>query len=135
MESQAHIDLVNRVLEYSKLIIPQDNYNLIQVDSDGANSNFRTNNNFVPDVFYKFDDLLVIGEAKTYDDFERKHSKEQYDDYIDECRYYSGTAKLVIGVPWQLVMTAKNYFKRIKKRENLDFEIIIVNEIGKDFKV
>ena len=135
MESQAHIDLVNRVLEYSKLIIPQDNYNLIQVDSDGANSNFRTNNNFVPDVFYKFDDLLVIGEAKTYDDFERKHSKEQYDDYIDECRYYSGTSKLVIGVPWQLVMTAKNYFKRIKKRENLDFEIIIVNEIGKDFKV
>lgn len=135
MESQAHVDLVKRVLEYSKRIIPSETIDLIQIDSDGETCKFRTSNNFVPDIFYDFNGLMVIGEAKTYDDFERKHSLKQYEDYLETCKYYSGEAVLVIGVPWQLVAKAKNYFKRIKRNEHLEITIVIVNELGKDYKV
>ena len=38
-------------------------------------------------------------------------------------------------VHWQLVVTAKNYFKRKKTIENYSFEIIIVNEIGMEINV
>ncbi len=135
MESQAHIDLVKRVFEYSKRIVPKNTTDLIQVDSDGKHCGFRTSNNYIPDIFYEFDGLMIIGEAKTLDDFERKHSFSQYEDYIETCKYYSGKSVLVIGVPWQLVVKAKNYFKLIKRRERVEIDVVIVNELGKEYKV
>jgi hypothetical protein len=76
---------------------------------------------------------MFIGEAKTELDFERKHSKEQYDSYIEELNNFDGEGWLVISVPWQVVPTAKNYFRRKKLMDGLQFEIIILNDLGKEY--
>ena len=135
MESQIHIDLVNVVTNYAKEIVPKEECSLICLDSAGKISPMRLFGNYVPDVFFSNGSLLIIGEAKTLDDFERGHSKEQYKSYIAECNAFSGRAILIISVPWQLMITAKNYFNRIKKCEQLSFEIVILNEIGKEIKL
>lgn len=135
MESQAHINLVNVALEYIKTIIPQDDIGLLQIDSAGNESATRTNRNYVPDIYYCYADLLVIGEAKTIDDFERLHSKEQFQSYIDECNSFSGDSILVISIPWQLVPKAKNQFRRMKNNQNIKTRVIIINEMGRRFEV
>ena len=75
---------------------------------------------------------MFIGEAKTELDFDRKHSKEQYDSYLEELDNYDGEGWLVISVPWQIVPTAKNYFKRKKNIKGIQCKIIILNELGKE---
>ena len=135
MESKAHIELVNRIMAYTKKLVPPSCFDLIICDSAGQNSDIRVIGNFIPDVYYRDNNCLIIGEAKTLDDFERKHSMEQFDAYLKECQVYGNNSTLIIAVPWQLVVTAKNYFKRKKTIENYSFEIIIVNEIGMEINV
>lgn len=135
MESQVHIDLVNIALQYIKTIIPAENYELIQIDSAGKNSAIKIIGNYVPDIYYNYDGLLIIGEAKTINDFERVHSQEQFVAYINECEMFSGETVIVASVPWQLVPTAKNYFRRIKMQKNIDTKFFVINEIGRCFEI
>ena len=83
MESSTHINLVNIITKYVSSIVPVSNRCLIEVDSSGEKSLVRSINNFIPDVYYSFDELLIIGEAKSENDFLRTHSKNQYDAYIE----------------------------------------------------
>ena len=135
MESKAHIELVNSAMAYIKRIIPEPNHIMIQSDSSGNQSEVRVLGNYIPDIYYCGNDFVIIGEAKTLDDFERKHSKDQFNAYIEECQVFSGKSYLVIAVPWQLMFTAKNYFKREKQRKKLNFQIVIINELGKEIIV
>ena len=34
---------------------------------------------YVPDLYYKYNDLIIIGEAKTENDLERVHSINQFE--------------------------------------------------------
>ena len=135
MESQAHIDLVNVALQYIKTIIPAENHELIQMDSAGSNSAMKIIGNYVPDIYYKYDKNLIIGEAKTINDFERVHSQNQFDAYINESELFRGESLIVVSVPWQLVSTAKNYFRRIKCSKNVQTRFVVINEIGRCFEV
>ena len=135
MESQSHIDLVKVAINYIRTIVPSDNFDFIQIDSAGSNNPIKFVGNFVPDIYYSYDSMLIIGEAKTINDFDRPHSKEQYEAYIIECDMHDGKAILVISVPWQFVITAKNYFKRIKVCKRTSFEVVIINELGRCFKI
>ena len=84
MESQAHIDLVKIVYQYISEKIEEENRPLIETDSSGNNSSFRVQGNFIPDVYYSLNGRMFIGEAKTELDVDRKHSKDQYDSYLEE---------------------------------------------------
>lgn len=133
MESQAHIGLVKTIYNYILKLVNEENHCLIEMDSSGNNSNVRVMNNFVPDVFYSFDNLMIIGEAKTEHDFDRKHSLQQYDAYIKECSVFQGEAILIIGVPWQISATAKNFFRRKKNKEEISFKVVVIDEMGGSF--
>lgn len=133
MESQEHIELVKIAYQYISEKIEEENRPLIELDSSGCNSSFRVQGNFIPDVYYSLDGRMFIGEAKTELDFDRKHSKEQYDSYIEELNNFDGEGWLIISVPWQIVPTAKNYFRRKKFKGDLQFEIIILNDLGKEY--
>ena len=135
MESQTHIDLVKTAYEYIKCLVPVVNHCLIETDSSGNCSTTHIIGNFVPDVYYQADNLLIIGEAKTSFDFERKHSKEQYEAYFLHCKSFPGQAILVISIPWQLIASAKNFFRRKRLQKHFSFEIVILDELGRCFKV
>lgn len=130
MESQAHIDLVKIIYEYVINLVDEERRCLITMDSLGQNSNVHVINNFVPDVFYSFNKLMIIGEAKTELDFDRKHSQQQYEAYIKECAIFEGRSILIIGVPWQVSASARNYFRRKKNNNEIDFEVVIIDEMG-----
>ena len=131
MESKEHINLVKIAYKYIEGIVSEEERQLIHCDREGYIMDIRVINNFIPDVYYYNGKEMIIGEAKTEDDFERKHSKEQFDSYIKELSYFSGKRVLVVSVPWQIEMTAKNYFYRKKKLLEYSIEIVILNDLGR----
>ena len=134
-ESRNHVELVAVAVEYIKTIVAPDLHAIIQYDSADSSRPIKVIGNFIPDVYYWHADHLIIGEAKTINDFDRPHSRDQYDAYIKECKNFFGRSTLVVSVPWQMVATAKNYFRRMKKRHATDTQIIIINELGRHFEI
>ena len=128
-ESQNHMDLVKNVQKYVESIVPDDMHGLIQCDSPTAYRPPKVIGGFIPDVFFWYNDLLIIGEAKTLNDFDNRHCKAQLEAYYKECAKFYGEAILVISVPWQLVFSVKNYFKNLKRLYPSNFSIVVINEL------
>lgn len=135
MESQTHINLVNIATEYIKSIVPKDEHPLIYIDTSGNNNSTRIIGNYIPDVYYNYRGKLVIGEAKTLNDFEKLHSKKQFAAYMKEFLLFQGECILVVSVPWQLVKTAKNYFVRLRRQMGVNVKVIILNEMSRCFLI
>lgn len=134
-ESRAHLDLVLKAVSYIKEIVPEEYQGLIYFDSPDTVRPPKIENNYVPDVYYCYKDLLIIGEAKTYEDFERNHSKLQYQAYLKETIKFNGSSIIVVSVPWQIVPTAKNLLRRFKNNTNSTAKIIVINELGSCFEI
>ena len=134
-ESRNHVELVAVAVKYIKTIVAPDLHAIIQYDSADSLRPTKVIGNFIPDVYYWHADQLIIGEAKTIYDFDRPHSRDQYAAYIKECKNFFGHSILVVSVPWQMVATAKNYFRRLKKEHAADMKIVIINELGRHFEI
>lgn len=85
---------------------------------------------FVPDVMYCYNGLLIIGEAKTFDDYDREHSYKQYESYMKECQRFPGETYIVICIPWALFISAKNHFKLLKKKYCENTNVIVLTDNG-----
>ena len=57
--------------------------------------------------------LLVIGEAKTAGDLERKHSLEQIAAFLETCSE-SENSYFILAVPWDQVRLAQSLVKKLK---------------------
>ncbi len=134
-ESRAHVDLVLVAVNYISTLLPPEMRALVQYDSADTKRPPMISGNFIPDVYYWNQNMLIFGEAKTVDDFERKHSREQFTAYLKECDAFWGKSYLVISLPWQLVPTAKNYFRRLKRDLCSSTQVIILNELGRRYEV
>lgn len=128
-ESQQHIDLVQVALKHIKSIVPDNMEEIIQCDSSDTRRPSKVSGNFIPDLYFWNKDILIIGEAKTVDDFNRKHSREQFMAYLSECHSFYGQSFLVVSIPWQLWATAKNYFIKQKREMQCSTTIIIINQL------
>lgn len=87
---------------------------------------------FIPDVYYSYNKLTIIGEAKTEKDLERQHSIMQYKAYIKHLqkRIDNGyECILIIAVPWQATISAYKIIKKLAKESN-KLKIIIMDELG-----
>ncbi len=130
-ESLQHQQLVKMILGETLSIVGQDNKALIASDAvDGLALPPLTTEGFRPDVYYCFNDVMVIGEAKSSDDVERLHSRAQYESYIRKCALFQGTATFIIAVPWTEHATANNIVKKIAKKYPGTYTIKILDGIG-----
>ena len=134
-ESRKHVELVAVAVEYIKTILAPEFHAIIQYDSADSSRPTKVIGNYIPDVYYWHGDQLIIGEAKTINDFDRPHSRDQYGAYMQECKKFFGRALLVISVPWEMVATAKNYFRRLKRDCDASVSIIVINEMGRHFEI
>lgn len=135
-ESQTHMHLVDIIYAEISKMIPKDHLSMVQKDDPANRSYTYKVNNFIPDIFYLDKDIMIIGEAKTLHDFTTKHSQKQIEAYIDECTRFTGNSILIIAVPWLLKNTALNYFRRIRRKRQLDINhILILDELGGSFEV
>lgn len=130
-ESAEHMKFVNRLLETAKEIIPNNFHVFIYSDRpDSLEKPPRTKENFVPDLYYCHNGLLIIGEAKTAKDVDREHSISQYESYYDEAARFNGKAILLFAIPWFTKGTVKNIIRRLNNEKKGNIEARFITEIG-----
>lgn len=126
-ESEQHKKLVELIIEYVEDRVGQDYICFIESDiSDDRPLPPMTEEGFRPDVTYKYNGLMIIGEAKTKDDILRDHSLAQYASYLKKCSLFQGKAEYVMAVPWVEQASANNVIKKIKKDYPGDYKIKII---------
>ena len=87
-------------------------------------------NNYRPDLYYNHDGKLIIGEAKTDDDFNRPHSVAQYESYMEECRMCPCDAMIVFSCSWAVAPAFANLIRNIRRVGNYNTKVVIINELG-----
>ena len=80
-ESREHADLVRCIYSYVKSIVPESLHCLIELDTIDTKKPPCVGG-YIPDVYYHWMGHLIIGEAKTINDFSRTHSYQQFAAYI-----------------------------------------------------
>ena len=132
-ESSIHKHFIDRIYTYILKIIPNNHSKLIYMDCD---KNLLVNeippiiNGFRPDLYYEFNSLLIIGEAKTKNDYSTKHSINQYKEYIKYCNNYDGKSYLVLCCPWKCVADLKCIVKKIEQNYEQNINIIFLDELN-----
>ncbi len=130
-ESSEHIDYVKKIAKYVSLLTSVEISSNLLVDlPEYSNRPDRTIGNFIPDLFYKDSRCLIIGEAKTENDIDRKHSKEQYESYIREASLFDGESHIIICTSLYSFARLKNIIKKIKLEENSSAKLHLLNDIG-----
>ncbi len=136
-ESAVHMGYVTRIQGYVRSLLPEQEYVHILVDSPYENDTPpHVINNFRPDLYYCHNDYLIIGEAKTDDDFNRPHSLEQYLSYLNECKSFRGTSLLILSGSWRISPSFANLMRNMQIQNSLHVRVVILNEMGvyKDMK-
>jgi hypothetical protein len=125
------MNFVNILEKEAKRIVPSSSHALIYVDKpENSERAPRMIGNYVPDCYYRDKNILLIGEAKTADDVERKHSLSQYEDYFKEASSFDGDSFIIVSAPWQTKNAIKNHFRRLQKKFQMRVRIFVVCEIG-----
>lgn len=130
-ESLKHQQLVKLIFEKTVLLVGRENEVLISVDSDNCNNlPPLTVEGYRPDVFYCFNGVLIIGEAKTSKDAAKQHSINQFESYIKKCSLFQGEATLIIAVPWTERITIYNLIQRLRKFYPGNYSVKVIDELG-----
>ena len=126
-ESAQHQKLVMEIIEYVEALVGQDKKCFITSDvADGMSLSPLTAEGFRPDIYYQYDDVLIIGEAKTSADVGRLHSRQQYDSYIRKCSLFEGKAYFIAAVYWADKAQLHNILRRISRKYPGDYNITIL---------
>lgn len=136
-ESLIHKQYINIIYGYCLDLVPKNHSKLILMD---GNDNLLSKEvppiigGFRPDLYYEFNSLLIIGEAKTKNDYHTRHSLNQYKEYLRYCSHYWGESYLIICCPWMCTADVKNIIKTINKEYKNETNIIILDEISGEIK-
>jgi len=118
-ESIVHINYVRKMVDYLSVLIPIGDRSLVLVDlPESSRKPDRTIGNFIPDLYYKNTGCLIIGEAKTENDIDRKHSIDQFESYIVETSLFNGESHIVICTSLYSFARIKNLIRRMKMEQN-----------------
>ena len=130
-ESAQHLHLVNLIIDEVVNLVGETNRCFIMSDAaDGYALSPLTEEGYRPDVYYQYQNCLIIGEAKTSDDVARVHSKLQFESYLKKCSLFHGDAVFLAAVPWTEHATIYNLLKKLQKRYPGVCTVRIIDSIG-----
>ena len=120
-ESLLHMELVRKIASYVETITPFYMSSLMDADlPEYENRTQRVIKGYYPDVCYRDNDIIVIGEAKTDKDILNEHTEGQLLAYIEEVRNYGLQRHIIYSVPFVVFIQVKNMLKRLKEARHID---------------
>lgn len=130
-ESAQHLQLVNLIIDEVVSMVGETNRCFIMSDAaDGYALSPLMEEGYRPDVYYYFQNILIIGEAKTSDDVARMHSRLQYESYLQKCSHFSGKAVFIAAVPWTEHAAIHNILRKLRQKYPGTYEVQIIDGIG-----
>lgn len=113
-ESILHMDLVRIISLYVKNITPSFSMSLLDADLPEFGRTPQVIYGFYPDLRYRDDNVIIIGEAKTQNDIDNDHTELQLNAYIEEVRTFNLQRHIVYCIPFLSFIHVKNFLKRLK---------------------
>lgn len=134
MVSSAHESLVDLILEWIEEEYLGMDFQLFHdsVGLLGANRP-RSIFGYVPDVFFYVPaiDHTIIGDAKTPNDIETKHSKAQLEAYARYLTGLKGSGELVVSTRHQWAACARSVLRNLKTVKEDNLKTTVLCELGK----
>jgi len=124
------MDYVNLVEQYVQNKIPFKQRGFILVDSPSSICKPPLIGNYRPDLYFLHNNSLIIGEAKTIQDYDRKHSIDQYITFLNNCQSFHGDSLLVLCSSWTISLSYKSLIKYIKRINGFNTKVVIISENG-----
>lgn len=137
-ESIIHMNYVRRIADYIRDTFPECNPTFLDVSlPDSSHTPSQVMDGPIPDVWYDTEELCIIGEAKTYDDVEKKHTYKQIEAYINELRLHTKASKhLVLCTSMYKVITFMNIASEIRRIASMeDIKIHAMDDVEKIFVI
>ena len=130
-ESAQHLQLVNLIIDEVVGMVGEVNRCFIMSDAtDGYALAPLMEEGYRPDVYYQYQNRLIIGEAKTSDDVARVQSQMQYESYLKKCSLFNGRAVFLAAVPWTEHATIHNILRKLRLKYPGIYEVRIIDGIG-----
>jgi len=122
LESQEHQDLVKLIIEWAEIKISPGKFSMLQVDNSSFNAPSIFNS--IPDVFYEdpSQSLVILGEAKSINDFNTAHSLSQYKDYLNYMNNREGY--IVFACRWKIIKAFKEVINSVIISNNIKLKNI-----------
>ncbi len=119
--SESHVRLVHQLERY----VRETYKDQILIYTDNPDPNIRAKvpiiGGIIPDLYARCfsPDLIILGEAKTINDIDSRHSVSQYEQYLRYCRATPHSV-LIFAVPWTVVVGLKNKIRILKRQLCID---------------
>lgn len=118
-ESQLHMDLVRKIALYVKQLIPDFSASLLDAELPEYGRTPQCLYGYYPDIRYRDNNVIIIGEAKTQNDIDNDHTEAQLNAYIDELQTYNLQRHIIFCVPFVSYSQMKNRLRHIKEQRKL----------------
>ena len=116
-EHRRYVDLLKKSVIKT---IPSVVESLIRVDDGSDKGRPPKIGGHIPDLYYNWESLMIIGEAKTPLDLERPHSLKQYTSFLKDCEKHQGTAVFFLFTDWRHGVSAENAMVHLKSMMGLE---------------
>lgn len=121
-ESHTHAALVQQLASWMAENYFQGDRGRLFIDSPFCDRHTRPPiiGEFVPDVFAETNlpRHILIGEAKTKNDIENLHTKQQLESFLKYCSTVNGS-QLIMAVPWHMTRCVRSMINIIITKNNL----------------
>lgn len=115
MESEAHRRFVRNAAEYIKRTFGvEDNQMLIDLGEEGKTPP-KVIDGFRADIFVQTPKYIIIGEAKTDEDIQNKHTVAQLVAYIKHVKTFNLERHIVMSTSWGAYATMRNFIRNFRK--------------------
>lgn len=131
-ESAAHMEYVRNIVNYMEIKFQCSTNGILLTDlPETAERPDPVINGFIPDVLYMSKDYYIIGEAKTVNDVDNWHTKEQVRSYIEQLKTSHREKHLFLCTTWTSSRTFKNLIIRLRKEiSTTDIIVHLMDENG-----
>ncbi len=118
-ESEMHINLVRLMFAWTSEHLLNNDHGSVFIDLPETKTFAKPPpiiDQYRPDLYSLKNNVLIIGEAKTTNDLDSIHSKNQFISYFRTCEMHEGNSILILAVPCFTEATAANLLKQIRKK-------------------
>jgi len=133
-ESEQHMNYVRQIVSYIETF-PNCCSDLIEADLPSyVGRTTKIFSGHYPDVYYNDNSMIILGEAKTDNDIENKHTTSQIKAYIEEELLFNGEKHIVFCCSFYSLATLMNLVIHLKnKTETKDIKFHFIDSLNRVF--
>ena len=139
-EKKEHANLRKIIKEYVETNLSRYSLTIIEdASSNSLGESVPPIRGYIPDLYgYSFDHgIQVIGEAKTSNDINNKHTEKQLRAFLEHLNIYNKKGYLIVGVTLEDKEEMINFLRKIVREVNINIlvNIGVIDDIFKEITI